>query len=82
MQKYTGIPPLGSGRWLGFEVLGVSPVGNRAEDLALYSELWSKLRWALGSTFQTEYGKRSVHGELARRLSLLALANRNGPALI
>jgi len=43
------------------------------EDSVAFQELWSKLRWALGTTLQQSYGKRSPLGELASRLALDAL---------
>ncbi len=76
----TQIP--GNGRWLGLSVLDSTPVGRTAEDLALYSELWSKLRWAIGTTLQMDYGKRSLAGELGRRCALVVLANKTGPQLL
>ena len=39
----------------------------------LYRELWSKLRWALGSAFQCEYGKKSRAGEVARRIAAVCI---------
>lgn len=59
-----------------------SPVGRTAEALALYSELWSKMRWAIGTTLQLDYGKRSLAGELGRRCALIVLANKEGPQLL
>jgi len=71
-----------NGSWIGLAVLEESPVGRAAEDLALYSELWSKLRWAIGTTLQMDYGKRSLAGELGRRCALVVLANKTGPQLL
>jgi len=71
-----------NGRWKGLEVLDSSPIGGTAGDLALYSELWSKLRWAIGTTLQQDYGKRSLAGELGRRCALVILANQTGPGLL
>lgn len=63
--------------WEGILPLAANPVPPGVEGHALYSELWSKLRWALGGTFGMHYGKRSPWvGELSRRLTLLVLANR------
>jgi len=75
-------PVATNGRWKGLEVLEKSPIGTAAGDLALYSELWSKLRWAIGTTLQMDYGKRSLAGELGRRCALVVLANKAGPQLL
>jgi len=65
------------GWWLGLETLGEDPIRKGAEGWALYNELWSKLRWALGTTFQMPYGKsEDWAGDLGRRLALVVLANR------
>jgi len=65
------------GGWQGLVVLDSNPVPRELEGVALYNELWSKLRWALGTTFEMPYGKRSEWvGELSRRLALVVLANR------
>jgi len=56
-------------------VLESSPIGKGPEGLALYSELWSKLRWAVGDTLGLSYGKKGWAGQMARRLALLVLAN-------
>lgn len=63
--------------WKGLTTLESTPIGRRAEDWALYNEIWSKIRWVLGGSFGTEYGKKSGWaGELGRRLTLIVLANR------
>jgi len=63
--------------WRGIVGLDANPIPPGVEGHALYSELWSKLRWALGGTFGMRYGKKSPWvGELSRRLTLLVLANR------
>ncbi len=63
--------------WLGIVGLEENPIPKGVEGFALYSELWSKIRWALGGTFGMPYGKQSPWvGELSRRLTLLILANR------
>jgi len=65
------------GWWLGLETLEADPITKGAEGWALYNELWSKLRWTLGTTFHMPYGKSAPWaGELARRLTLVVLANR------
>ena len=65
------------GFWLGLETLEVDPITKGAEGWALYNELWSKLRWTLGTTFLMPYGKSADWaGVLARRLTLVILANR------
>lgn len=68
-------PP--AGRVVGFEVLDSSPIGPEARDSTLYSELWSKMRWAIGNTLMLTYGKHSKSGEIARRCCLVVLANYN-----
>lgn len=63
--------------WIGLSTIQGNPVSPGVAELALYSELWSKLRWALGNTFHLPYGKREPWaGELARRLALVVMANR------
>jgi len=83
--KSTAIPRNGSTAdpdtirtsWSGIVALETNPIPSGVEGSALYSELWSKMRWVLGTTFGMRYGKRSVWtGELSRRLTLLVLANR------
>jgi len=65
------------GSWLGLETLEEDPVTKGAEGWALYNELWSKLRWTLGTTFGMPYGKsQEWAGDLSRRLALIVLANR------
>jgi len=65
------------GWWLGLETLEEDPITKGAEGWALYNELWSKLRWTLGTTFNMPYGKSSDWaGDLGRRLTLVVLANR------
>jgi len=65
------------GLWLGLETLEVVPIRKGVEGWALYNELWSKLRWTLGTTFHMPYGKSEPWaGDLARRLALVVLANR------
>jgi len=65
------------GWWLGLETLEEDPIVKGEEGWALYNELWSKLRWTLGTTFQMPYGKSSDWaGDLGRRLTLVVLANR------
>lgn len=74
--KNGSTPDLGTGPWKGITTLSEMPIPTGEEGLALYNELWSKIRWALGTAFSIPYGK-STHplGELSRRLTLLALAN-------
>jgi len=49
----------------------------------LYAELWSKLRWALGSAFRCDYGKKSRAGEVARRMAVVCIdAMENGTAVL
>jgi len=65
------------GSWLGLETLAADPIHKGAEGWALYNELWSKLRWTLGTTFHMPYGKSEAWaGVLARRITLVVLANR------
>jgi len=65
------------GWWSGLETLEEDPITKGAEGWALYNELWSKLRWTLGTTFQMPYGKSEAWaGDLARRLTLVVLSNR------
>ncbi len=65
------------GWWLGLETLEEVPITKGAEGWALYNELWSKLRWTLGTTFHMPYGKSEAWaGDLGRRLALVVLANR------
>lgn len=65
------------GRWEGLSTLKESPIPRGVEGLALYNELWSKLRWTLGTTFDMPYGKRADWvGELSRRLAFVVLENR------
>ncbi len=65
------------GWWLGLETLEEDPISKGAEGWALYNELWSKLRWTLGTAFSMPYGKSSDWaGDLSRRLTLVVLANR------
>ena len=65
------------GWWLGLETLEEDPITKGAEGWALYNELWSKLRWTLGTTFSMPYGKsEDWAGDLGRRLTLVVLANR------
>lgn len=52
-----------------------SPAGHTEEELKVYNELWSKLRWAIGTTFDLPYGKASDFSDLARRLALVVLDN-------
>jgi len=42
----------------------------------LFQELWSKVRWAIGSTFSTTYLKKSQTGQLAYQLALLCWSSR------
>lgn len=62
--------------WRGIVTLNETPIPPGEEGLALYNELWSKIRWAIGTAYKVPYTK-TVHplGELSRRLALLALAN-------
>jgi len=65
------------GRWEGLLTLKESPIPRGGEGQALYNELWSKLRWTLGTTFDMPYGKRADWvGDLSRRLALVVLENR------
>jgi len=65
------------GWWLGLETLEEDPITKGAEGWALYNELWSKLRWTLGTSFHMPYGKSEEWaGDLSRRLALVVLANR------
>jgi len=65
------------GWWLGLETLVEDPITKGVEGWALYNELWSKLRWTLGTTFHMPYGKSEQWaGELSRRLALVVLSNR------
>ncbi len=65
------------GSWLGLETLEADPITKGAEGWALYNELWSKLRWTLGTTFNMPYGKSADWaGVLGRRMALVVLANR------
>jgi len=65
------------GLWLGLGILQEAPITKGAEGWALYNELWSKLRWTLGTTFHMPYGKSEAWaGDLGRRLTLVVLANR------
>jgi len=65
------------GRWEGLGTLKGNPIPRGVEGLALYNELWSKLRWTLGTTFSMPYGKRADWvGDLSRRLALVVLENR------
>ncbi len=65
------------GSWLGLETLEADPIRKGVEGWALYNELWSKLRWTLGTTFHMPYGKSEAWaGVLARRITLVVLANR------
>lgn len=65
------------GKWEGLSTLKGSPIPRTVEGLALYNELWSKLRWTLGTTFSMPYGKRADWvGELSRRLAFVVLENR------
>lgn len=44
--------------------------------MELYNEIWSKIRWAIGTAYSVPYGKSTFPlGELSRRLALLVLAN-------
>jgi len=73
-----GVTDGGSGgKWEGLSTLQGSPIPRGVEGLALYNELWSKLRWTLGTTFSMPYGKRADWvGELSRRLAFVVLENR------
>ncbi len=76
---YTGTRSNGKsdGWWLGLETLLEDPITKGDEGWQLYNELWSKLRWTLGTTFHMPYGKSSPWvGDLSRRLALVVLANR------
>jgi len=65
------------GQWLGLDTLEEDPITKGVEGWSLYNELWSKLRWTLGTTFHMPYGKSTEwSGDLARRLTLVVLANR------
>jgi len=65
------------GWWLGLETLEEDPITKGVEGWALYNELWSKLRWTLGTTFHMPYGKSADWaGDLGRRLALVVLSNR------
>jgi len=65
------------GWWLGLETLEEDPITKGVEGWALYNELWSKLRWTLGTTFHMPYGKSADWaGDLGRRLTLVILSNR------
>ncbi len=65
------------GWWLGLETLEEDPITKGVEGWALYNELWSKLRWTLGTTFSMPYGKsEDWAGDLSRRIALVVLANR------
>jgi len=65
------------GWWLGLETLEEDPIPKGVEGWALYNELWSKLRWTLGTTFGMPYGKSADWvGDLSRRITLIVLANR------
>jgi len=67
------------GWWLGLETLLEDPITKGDEGWALYNELWSKLRWTLGTTFHMPYGKSEPWaGDLGRRLALVVLTNRPG----
>ena len=42
-----------------------------------YKELWNKLSWALGSSYQVKYTGSTQIRSLARRLVLIVVANEN-----
>lgn len=69
-------PDSGTGPWRGITTLDEMPIPSGEQGLALYNELWSKIRWAIGTAFSIPYGK-TTHplGELSRRFALLTLAN-------
>ena len=63
------------GSFEGLTLLDRPPSLLTAQDSALYQELWSKLRWAIGDTLLRPYPKRSPVGEMARRLALVVIRN-------
>lgn len=48
-------------------------------DMKGYHELWSKLRWALGTSYGRTYTKRSEVGEIARRMALQMVETNGMP---
>lgn len=64
------------GSYEGLTLLDRPPSLRTAPDSALYQELWSKLRWAVGNTLLKPYPKRSPVGEIARRFALIILRNQ------
>jgi len=60
------------------QVLENNPFGSStAKEKEAYAQLWSKLRWAVGTTYGCTYTKSSRAGELSRRMAL-AIVGTNG----
>ena len=79
MLRIDTVPAETRGEFQGLVTLDRGPSTKTAGELAVYNELWSKLRWAIGSTLLVQYTKRSRVGELARRFALLSLRNIEDP---
>lgn len=61
-------------------VLTVNPLAHLPEkDQTSWNELWSKFRWAIGSTYGLSYTKRSDVGETARTIALHLIAENGLP---
>lgn len=60
--------------------LTVNPLAHMQEkEQTSWNELWSKFRWAIGSTYGLSYTKRSEVGEAARTMALHLVAENGLP---
>lgn len=62
------------------DVVTHNPFDNADEGAwRAYHELWSKIRWAVGTAYNVPYGKQSPAGEIARRVALKIIETNGLP---
>jgi len=61
------------GRWRSATEEGKYWASLTGREGSPYSELWKKMRWAIGTALGVEYSRNSRTSEISRRLSLVVL---------
>lgn len=63
--------------FVGMIVLPATPLSRSQESEDLYRELWNKISWAVGTAYKSPYRGSSPIRALARRLTLIVIANEH-----